>query len=325
MASGTATAQAHPNIAFVKYWGNRDEELRLPSNGSISMNLGDLLTKTNVSFDNSYLEDSLTIDGKNADPTQTARVSQFLDLVRKMANRKEFARVESENSFLSGAGIASSSSAFAALALAACAAAGLNLDEGTLSRLARRGSGSACRSVPGGFVEWKVGDKDESSFAKTIAPSDHWGLVDCIAIVSEEHKNVGSTQGHALAATSTLQAARVQSANDRLDSCRKAIIVRDFEVLAQIVELDSDIMHAVMMTSRPPLHYWLPASLAVMQAVRVWRGAGLPVCYTVDAGPNVHVLTEADSAEQIAKQLKQLPGVLKVLKSTPGGPAKLVM
>jgi diphosphomevalonate decarboxylase len=325
MASGTATAQAHPNIAFIKYWGNRDEMLRLPSNGSISMNLGDLFTKTSVSFDNSNQEDSLTIDGKIAEPTQTARVSQFLDLVRQMANRSQFARVESENNFPSGAGIASSSSAFAALALAASAAAGLNLDEETLSRLARRGSGSACRSVPGGFVEWSAGDKDESSFAKTIAQPEYWDLVDCIAVVNEEHKGVGSTQGHALASTSPLQAARVQSSSDRLDICRRAIIARDFEALAQIVEMDSDMMHAVMMTSRPPLHYWLPASVAIMQGVRAWRGTGLPACYTVDAGPNIHVLTIADSANKVVRQLTQIPGVLRVLKSTPGGPASLSM
>jgi diphosphomevalonate decarboxylase len=299
--------------------------LRLPSNGSISMNLGDLFTKTSVSFDNSNQEDSLTIDGKIAEPTQTARVSQFLDLVRQMANRSQFARVESENNFPSGAGIASSSSAFAALALAASAAAGLNLDEETLSRLARRGSGSACRSVPGGFVEWSAGDKDESSFAKTIAQPEYWDLVDCIAVVNEEHKGVGSTQGHALASTSPLQAARVQSSSDRLDICRRAIIARDFEALAQIVEMDSDMMHAVMMTSRSPLHYWLPASVAIMQGVRAWRGTGLPACYTVDAGPNIHVLTIADSANKVVRQLTQIPGVLRVLKSTPGGPASLAM
>ncbi len=152
-----------------------------------------------------------------------------------------------------GAGIASSASAFAALALAASAAAGLKLSEKDLSRLARRGSGSACRSIPGGFVEWQAGQDDDTSYAVSIAPPEHWALVDCIAIVSQEHKPTGSAEGQALAHTSLLQAARLADAPRRLEICRRAILDRDFAAFAEVVELDSNLMHAVMMTSSSPL------------------------------------------------------------------------
>ena len=179
-----------------------------------------------------------------------------------------FAAVESKNNFPIGAGIASSASAFAALSLAASTAAGLMLSERELSRLARSGSGSACRSIPGGFVEWQAGSRDEDSYAFTIAPPEHWELVDCIVIVSQAHKAVGSTAGHALALTSPIQPARVADAPRRLEICRQAILERDFQAFAEIIELDSNLMHAIMITSTPPLLYWQPATLAVMRLVQ---------------------------------------------------------
>jgi diphosphomevalonate decarboxylase len=319
---GAATAVACPNIAFIKYWGNRDERLRLPSNGSISMNLEGLVTRTTVAFDPALEADRLTIAGAPVRGPGLERVSAFLDLVRGLAGMDARAEVTSENNFPSGAGIASSASAFAALALAAARAAGLDLGEAELSCLARRGSGSACRSVPGGFVEWEAGAGDADSFAVSLAPPEHWDLTDCVAIVNAGHKRTGSTEGHALAGTSPLQAARVKDTARRLDECRRALLARDFEALAGVVEQDSDLMHAVMMTSSPPLHYWLPASLGVMRAVRAWRVEGIPVLYTVDAGPNVHVLCPREQAGEVERRLRELPGVGQVLVAGAGGPAR---
>ncbi len=318
------TALAHPNIAFIKYWGNRDDELRLPSNGSLSMNLDGLFTRTTVSFQPSLPLDELIINGHEITGPALERVSFMLDLVRGAAKMNQRAEVISENNFPAGAGIASSASAFAALALAATRAAGLDWSERELSRLARRGSGSACRSIPGGFVEWQAGTSDEDSFAFSIAPADHWALADCIAIVSAAHKKTGSTEGHAIAETSPLQAARVADAPRRLDLCRAAILNRDFDSLASIVELDSDMMHAVMMTSSPALHYWQSASIAVMESVRSWRRDGTPACYTVDAGANVHVLCPENDAQEIASRLREIDGVKDVLTARVGGPAEIV-
>lgn len=320
----SATAQASPNIAFIKYWGNHDDALRLPANGSISMNLDGLYTHTTVSFQPSLPFDELIINGREVAGRALDRISSLLDLVRAAAKIDDHAEVVSENNFPSGAGIASSASAFAALAVAATKAAGLDWSEAQLSRLARRGSGSACRSIPAGFVEWQAGSSDEDSFAVSIAPPDHWALMDCIAIISDAHKKTGSTEGHALAPSSPLQAARVADAPRRLEICRRAILERDFQVLAEIIELDSDMMHAVMMTSTPALHYWQPASLAVIDAVRSWRGDGASACYTVDAGANVHVMCPEEEAEEIRERLQALPDIKDVLSARPGGPARIL-
>jgi diphosphomevalonate decarboxylase len=320
----SAAALAHPNIALIKYWGNRNEVLRLPANGSISMNLEGLETRTSVTFSELNEEDVLKLNGLPITGAGLKRISTFLDLVRQMAGLKARAEVISENNFPTGAGIASSAAAFAALALAATNAAGLELSQADLSRLARRGSGSACRSIPEGFVEWQMGTGDADSYAVSIAPPGHWDLVDCIAVMSSEQKPTGSTEGHALASTSPLQAGRVADAPRRLGICRDAIRRRDFAALAEIVELDSDMMHAVMMTSRPPLFYWQAATLTVMQAVREARGKGLPACYSIDAGPNVHVITEADEVEQVTSFLRNLPGVQEVRSARVGGPARLI-
>jgi diphosphomevalonate decarboxylase len=324
MKTPSATAIANPNIAFIKYWGNRDDALRLPSNGSISMNLDGLFTRTTVTFSPSFETDTLRIGNRPVSGPGLERVSNFLDLVRQLAGTNLHAEVVSDNNFPSGAGIASSAAAFAALAVAASHAAGIVLTQRELSRLARRGSGSASRSVPGGFVEWQAGEADEDSYAFSIAPPEHWDLADCVAIVSAGHKKTGSTEGHALAGTSPLQVARVADADRRLDLCRRAILERDFETFASIVELDSDMMYAVMMTSSPGLFYWQPASITVMGAVREWRANGLPVCYTVDAGPNIHVICPREYIGETEKNLRKLPGVQDVLVAGVGGPARIV-
>ncbi|MGB8212606.1 MAG: diphosphomevalonate decarboxylase [Anaerolineales bacterium] len=327
MSAGTATAIAFSNIAFIKYWGNRDETLRLPVNASISMNLDGVETRTRVTFretGDAASGDALTINRQPVTGAALQRVSGFLDLVRQMAGIHGRADVDSESNFPLDAGIASSAAAFAALALAASRAAGLQLAEAELSRLARRGSGSACRSIPGGFVEWQMGAGDSDSYAVSIALPGHWDLADCIAMVSSDPKATGSSQGQALAATSPLQATRVADASRRLEICRNAILRRDFAAFAEIVELDSDMMHAVMMTSQPPLFYWQAATLTVMQAVREARANGLPACYTIDAGPNVHVITEAAETERVASLLKGLPGVMQVRIARVGGPARLI-
>lgn len=320
----TATAFANSNIALIKYWGNRDSALRLPVNGSISMNLDGLYTRTRLSFQPSLALDNLVINGHQVMGKGLERVSRILDIVRQAAGIPFRAEVISENNFPIGAGIASSASAFAALALAAVRAAGLDWNESQISRLARLGSGSACRSIPSGFVEWKMGTGDEDSFAVSIAPPEHWDLADCVAIVSAGHKATGSTEGHALAPTSPLQVARVADSERRLEICRRAIRERDFSALANIIELDSDMMHAVMMTSQPALFYWKPATLAVMEAVRSWRADGLQAAYTIDAGPNVHVICPQSEMDAVTSLLREISGVSQVLRATVGGPARLL-
>lgn len=324
MQFNKATAIAHPNIAFIKYWGIKDFKLTLPVNGSISMNLAGLESKTTVEFTSDLKADTLILNGENITGSGLDRATIILNSVRKLAGNKIYAKVISDNNFPTGSGIASSASGFAALALAASKSIGLNLDSEDLSRLARLSSGSASRSIPGGFVEWFKGKDHHSSFSRSIAPVDHWNLADCIAIVSQKHKKIGSLSGHALADSSPLQKTRIFDVNRRLDICRQAILNKDFTALALVMELDSNIMHAVMMSSTPNLFYWDPPTIEIMKSVQKWRNEGLAVSYTIDAGPNVHVICNQIDINKVKTLLEEIPGIKKVLTALPGGPAKII-
>jgi diphosphomevalonate decarboxylase len=325
MTNLSATARANANIAFIKYWGNQDDRLRLPANPSISMNLDGLYAQTAVTWSETLTADQLTLNGTVESGAALERAAAHLSVLRDHLKLTQYAAVVSINNFPTGAGIASSAAAFAALTVAGVAAAGVSLSERELTTLARLGSGSAARSVPTGFVEWHTGSTHAESFAESVAPPDYWDIVDVIAIVSREHKAVGSTAGHHSALTSGLQEARIAGAGERLQACKMAILERDFATFAEVIEHDSNLMHAVMMTSRPPLFYWLPASLTIMEQVRRWREEGLQVCYTLDAGPNVHCICVRSDAEKVSERLKSLSDVLEIRTANPGSGAQVVM
>jgi diphosphomevalonate decarboxylase len=320
-----ATARAHANIAFIKYWGNRNEGLRLPENSSLSMNLDGLYTETTVIWDNAQNTDTLKLNDQLQTGQALARVIRHFDHLREhVSGLPKHANVITKNNFPMGAGIASSASSFAALTIAAVRAAGIELPEKILSSLARLGSGSASRSIPTGFVEWHKGVDHESSYAESIASPDYWDLVDVIVVVSDSHKKVGSTEGHQSAHTSDLQLGRLMHINERLKVCKEALLNRDFRSFAEVVEEDSNLMHSVMMTSRPPLFYWQPASVAVMQEVKRWREEGLQVCYTLDAGPNVHCICIRKDVPEVIDRLKTLSGILDIRVAGAGSGAYIV-
>jgi diphosphomevalonate decarboxylase len=287
------------------------------------MNLAALTTVTTVEFRPWLSDDTVAIDGYPAEGQALSRVVAHLDRVRAMGGIADRAQVASRNDFPAGTGLASSASGFAALSLAAVRAARLELDEAALSRLARLGSGSACRSVPAGFSLWE-GGSDETSFARQIAPPGHWDLCDVVAIVAHEHKAVGSQDGHALAPGSPLHAARLAAVPELLKAVELGIRQRNLALMGPEIEADSLAMHGVMMTSRPSLLYWQAATVVVMQAVRRWRKEGLAAYFTLDAGPNVHCLCDAADATEVEARLWNLSGVRDVLVSRPGDGARLV-
>jgi diphosphomevalonate decarboxylase len=319
-----ATAISCSNIAFIKYWGNRDPELRIPWNDSISMNLSNATTTTTVAFDDALAEDVVVIGDREVGGPTRQRVVVHLDRVRALAGITTRARVISRNSFPMGTGIASSASAFAALSLAATAAAGLTLTERELSCLARLGSGSACRSVPAGFAWWQAGTSHETSYAVQLAPPDHWDLRDLVAVVSTEHKAVTSAEGHSLAPTSPFFQERLAHLPTRLEMVRRTLMDRDFETFGQAVEAEAIELHLIALTSQPPLRYLTPATLQIMHAVQTWRAEGLPVYFTLDAGPNVHLICEAPHAEELCSRLSHMPVVQDVIVNAPGPGARLV-
>lgn len=325
MKATPVTARACANIALVKYWGKRDARLNLPAAGSLSLTLAALVTETTVAFDPALAEDELVLDGA---PAPASRVTPFLDLVRERAGHATRARVVSRNDFPTASGLASSASGFAALALAASRAAGLELDARGLSILARRGSGSAARSILGGFVRMHAGSRDDGSdaFATPIESplADRVRMV--IAIVGGgAPKTHGSRDAmDHTAATSPFYASWIALVPRDLEAAEAAIARGDVQALGELAEANALAMHASAIAARPAVIYWQPASLAALAAVRDLRANGHAAWATMDAGPHVKVLTTADDAPAVARALAAVPGVTETTISTAGGPAHVI-
>lgn len=318
-----ATAIAPANIAFIKYWGNKDDRLRLPDNGSISMNLSNLLTTTTVEFQQELFDDDVVIDGKQ-EKNATRRVSKQLDLIRRRANIQLKAKVVSHNNFPSSTGLSSSASGFAALTVAACKAIGLTLSEKELSILARQGSGSAARSIPAGFVEWCSGKTSEQSYAASLYPADYWDIVDIVAIVSREKKETSTTKGHALAHSSPFFSTRLATIDTKIQRLKEFLATRDFSALGELVEDEALELHAIMLTSKPSLLYWLPATIQIMRLVRYWRKEGLEVFFTVNTGQDIHLICEGKNVERVKTLLRTIEEVNNIIVNKPSAGARII-
>lgn len=310
-----STAIAHPNIAFVKYWGKKDEELRLPLNNSISMNLENLQTETTVEF-NDFDDDIITINENAAEGVAKERVVKHLDIFRNLAKTELKAMVVSKNNFPMSSGIASSASGFAALTVACASALNLDLNERELSILARLGSGSACRSIPAGFTEWLTGTCNDDSYSVSIAPPEHFEIYDLVVLVKKEKKKILSTEG--MQRFNPYFYARLAEVQENLENIRRAILTKNFQQLGIYTEKDCISMHTVMMNSG--LFYWEPETLKVMKEVWNLRKNNIKCYFTIDAGPNVHILCLNDDKEKIKERINKLS--FEILESKPGGKAK---
>ena len=325
MVGADSTARANVNVALVKYWGKRDPALNLPATGSISLTLDGLGTEAAVGFGGGQA-DRLVIDGVDAAGEEARRVVRFLDLVRAAARRHERGKVVMRSTVPRGIGLASSAAAFAALALAASRAAGLALDPSGLSALARRGSGSAARSIFGGFVEWHRGERADGvdSFAEPLAPVDHWDLRTIVAITSTAPKAVSSRDGMLRTAASPFYPAWVAGAEADLAEARAAIRARDLEALGLVAEHSALKMHAAALAARPPLVYWRAATVECMHRVWALRTDGVAAFFTIDAGPQVKVLCAPEDAARVAAVLESVPGVERILECGPGRGAEVI-
>ena len=316
----TATASANTNIALIKYWGKADESLTIPATSSLSLTLGGTRTTTTVSFDGGTGdEDAVTINGAPPGGTARERVVRLLDLVRSRVGMTIRASVTSSSTVPLAAGLASSAAGFAALAAAATRAAGMCLDERALSRLARRGSGSATRSIFGGLVLWNAGIDDETSYAEPVNCDLDLAMV--VVVVSAGRKTISSTQAmrHTMH-TSPLYPAWVEASREDLRGALEAVRTRDLPRLGEVVEANALGMHATMIASRPSVLYWLPETLDVVHTLRIMRDEGFPVWATIDAGPNVKVLTAGKDADQVAAVLRdRIPGAATSVRYPGGG------
>lgn len=329
MKQGThfARARARINVALVKYWGKRDSRLNLPETGSLSVTLSDLGTTTSVRFDASLAEDRFVLDGQEFHGPPRDRVSAFLDLVRDLAGVRERAVVESVNDIPASSGLASSASGFAALVVAATRAAGLDLPPEVLAPLARRGSGSAPRSLLAGFVEIVAGTAtDGSDFrVRCVAPPDHLDLVVVVAMTGSAGKAVGSREGmERTRRTSPFHPAWVAQVTTDIERARRALLDRNFEALGRVVETQAFRMHATALASDPPILYWDDCTVRLLGAVRSLREGGVECFPTLDAGPHVFVLCRSGDAERVASALRAIPGVRRVLTTRPGHGAEVL-
>ena len=323
-----ATAIANANIALTKYWGKRDPKLMLPNNSSVSMTVDGFHTKTTVEFSPDYSEDIFIInkeqvsEGKAYDKT-----AKFLNLVREKAGINEHAKVSTENNFPTAAGLASSASGFAAIALAASKAAGLDLDKKELSMLARRGSGSASRSIEGGFVEWQKGEKEDGSdsYGVQIAPPDHWDFRMVAVITSTAQKKVKSTAGMAQTVeTCPYYRDWLSTVQDDIEAVKQGIADKDFTKVGSTAEYNALKMHATMITTKPPIIYWNDATLRIMHSIMDWRENGLESYFTMDAGPQVKIMCMDKDVDEITKRLKDIQGIEDVVVCKPGSAARLI-
>jgi diphosphomevalonate decarboxylase len=314
-----ATAIAQPNIALIKYWGKRDLERNLPAVGSISITLRDLFTEMQVEFDARLSADRLTVNGA-ADETMLPRLSGCLDLVA--GSRRPRANIVSRCNFPVAAGLASSASAFAAATVAAAHAAGKSLSVAAMANLAGRSSGSAARSLYGGFVELE--NKDNEIAVSTVCESAHWPLMVVIAITDAGPKTVGSTEAMEISRkTSPFYGSWVERQDDDLETARDAVLTRDFEQLAAITEHNCLKMHSVMWASRPPMVYWNAATMRCLQAVRKLQGRGVGVFFTIDAGPQVKAVCLPEFAVEVEAELRATPGVTDIMTTGLGEGARV--
>lgn len=301
-------ARAYTNIALIKYWGKKNEALILPMNNSLSLTLDAFYTETEVIFSDSYIADEFYLDDTLQDEKATKKVSQFLDLFRKEAGLSLKASVISQNFVPTAAGLASSASGLAALAGACNTALKLGLDDLSLSRFARRGSGSACRSIFGGFVEWEKGHDDLSSYAKPV-PSDSFedDLAMVFILINDQKKEVSSRNGmRRTVETSSFYQGWLDSVEGDLYQLKQAIKTKDFQLLGETMERNGLKMHGTTLAAQPPFTYWSPDSLKAMDAVRQLRKQGIPCYFTMDAGPNVKVLVENSHLSEVQETFTKL-------------------
>lgn len=311
-------ARAYGNIALIKYWGKRDERYILPMNSSLSLTIECFYTETEVVFSDNFNEDNFYLNNKIQDKVATNKISTFLDLFRKAANIDMKATVNSTNFVPTAAGLASSASGFAALAAAANIASGVNLNHRELSMYARQGSGSATRSIYGGFVEWQRGTNEKDSYAIPIDDAK-WDIGMVIVIVNSKEKPVSSREGMKRTVfTSPFYKEWTHSAEEDIKKVKLAIENKDFEKLGLITENNGLMMHATMLGANPPLLYWEPDSILVMQVVKELRNEGIACYFTMDAGPNVKILCRLSESNKIKNRLRQVFNEEKIIITGPG-------
>lgn len=324
-----ATAEANPNIAIVKYWGNRDEKLILPMTGSSSVTLDEQLrTRTTVVFSEKFKEDEIWINGKRmATPDELEKVDLQLQTIRRTAKIDLRVKIVSHSIVPLAGGLAGSAAGLCASAYAAILALGMKQTMPEFSIFCRFGSGSACRSVYGGFNEWKRGEKTDGSdsYAIQIASEDHWQDFRIVVGVAEsKEKKVKSRPGmKQTVSSSILYPKRLEYLPKALEESREAILERDAEKLFEIAMRDSNNMHAVIQDTWPPIMYLNDTSRKVIYAIHELNIGGIKAGYSFDAGPNPAIFTLERHVSAVKRILND-SGIEKIFVSKVGAGPRIL-
>ncbi len=320
------TVKANTNIALVKYWGKKDENLKIPLNNSISMTLDKLYTITTSDISDND-QDQVIFNNKEASEISKNKIIKFVDIFRNQYKRKEKLIIKTENNFPTASGLASSASGFAALAKSINEVFDLNLSDIELSKYARIGSGSACRSIYGGFVEWQKGKKDngEDSYAIQLVKENYWDVRMMVVIIDDKQKDKSSTDGmKETVETSPFYPAWLDTIDNDLNNVRQGILDKDLEKVGITMEHNCLKMHSTMFTTRPAIIYWKPATLAVINKVYELRKSGIQCYFTMDAGPNVKILYEQNNSEKIKKEIMSISEITNLIECKVGSSALII-
>lgn len=316
-----ATAQANTNIALIKYWGKRDEMLFLPMNSSISITLDHFYTETTVEYQEDLKSDVFTLDGIHGSEAELRKISKFMDKIRLATGTTLYAKITSQNHVPTAAGFASSASGYAALTAAAVKATGIEFNKQELSRLARQGSGSACRSIEGGFVLWDKGSREDGldSFGVQLRKETEWDISILSAVVDRNKKAISSREGmKRTVETSPFYSGWLNSIDQDIKTAKEAILEKDIYKLGEVMESNALKMHGTMMGAFPPVIYWNGGTMSIMNLIQELRGEGIPAYFTIDAGANVKILTLPSYVELVKEQLDSIPEVRNVILCNPG-------
>ncbi|RVU71725.1 MULTISPECIES: diphosphomevalonate decarboxylase [Lactobacillus] len=311
-----ATARAHTNIALIKYWGKADAKLRLPLMSSLSMTLDAFYSDTTI--ERAEENSEFYLNGQKQSGQAAQRVFNYLTLLQEKFDLHDPLSVHSINHVPTAAGLASSSSAFAALAAAFCKFYQLEVTPKELSRLARLGSGSASRSVFGGFAIWQKGTDDESSYAYAIDETPKMDLHLLAVELNQQPKKLSSTQGMKDAQSSPFFTPWIKRNDAELKEMVKAIEANNFTSLGELAELNANEMHAINLTAQPGFTYFEPNTIKAIKLVHELRKQGIECYYTIDAGPNVKILTPLKNVKDIEKNFESQFNNVKIVNASFG-------
>ena len=301
----TRTARAYTNIALIKYWGKKNKQLKLPYTNSLSLTLDRFYTDTKATIIDSD-KDVVYLTNQLLDDTQNKRILNYLETIRNFYSFTDHFQIDTVNHVPTSAGFASSASGFAALAASINETKQLDLSRQELSILARNGSGSASRSIYGGFVEWQAGHDNESSFAVPIDETPEIDLALLSVVINKHSKKISSTVGMENSVKSSpFYPNWVTLVSSEIKEIKQAIAQKDLQKIGEISEHNAMSMHALTLSADPSFTYFAPETIRIIQLIQELRRKGLFAYATIDAGPNVKIICTKESIPKVQTYIEQ--------------------